>query len=198
MGTVNANLSATFREVTAYELTMTADDSEHCAGLKVYGETYTDHPVWVTGNASVTVEAIPASGYAFSHWTIVEAVPYSGASVNADFAATTIFNMGSSNATLTAHFVPVYTLTLVSSNDDCTFKVNGETYTQPITLVEDERVSLEVTPVEGFTGWTVAGSGSVENVATATTIFTMGAGNATVTANYGRSGETNNNRNSRR
>ncbi len=197
MGTVNATLSATFREVTAYTLAMTADAPAHCAGLKVYGETYTA-PVWVTGNASVTVQAIPAAGYAFSHWTIVEDVPYSGASVNADFAATTIFNMGSSNATLTAHFVPVYTLTLVSSNDDCTFKVNGETYTQPITLVEDERVSLEVTPVEGFTGWTVAGSGSVENVATATTIFTMGAGNATVTANYGRSGETNNNRNSRR
>ena len=35
-----------------------------------------------------------------------------------------------------------------------------------------------------FSSWTVSGSGSVANTASATTTYTMGAGDATVTANY--------------
>ncbi|GEM_PF-3388840 len=49
-----------------------------------------------------------------------------------------------------------------------------------------QTIDLTATPNDGykFTGWTVTGAGTVADVASASTIFTVGAGDATVTANF--------------
>ena len=70
---------------------------------------------------------------------------------------------------------PVYTLTVVSGSADLTSLKEGQT-----------AVLKANAPAAGyaFSSWTVSGSGSVVDQASAQTTFTMGAANATVTANY--------------
>ena len=68
-----------------------------------------------------------------------------------------------------------YTLTVVSGSADKTVLQEGAT-----------AVVTANPPSAGyqFSSWTVSGSGSLANAASTKTTFTMGAGNATVTANY--------------
>ena len=68
-----------------------------------------------------------------------------------------------------------YTLTVVSGAADQTVLKEGATATITAKAAQTGYV---------FSSWTVSGSGSVANTASAKTTFTMGAGDATVTANY--------------
>ena len=71
--------------------------------------------------------------------------------------------------------VPSYKLTVVSGSADITSLKEGETATLKANAPSKGYV---------FSSWTVSGSGSVANKASAQTTYTMGAANATVTANY--------------
>ena len=66
-----------------------------------------------------------------------------------------------------------------------TLTVNGGT-AESTSLAEGEKTVLKAGGKDGyqFTSWTVSGSGSVENASSEKTTFTMGAGDAVVTANY--------------
>ena len=68
-----------------------------------------------------------------------------------------------------------YTLTVVSGAADKTILKEGDTATITAKAAQTGYA---------FSSWTVSGSGSVANTASAKTTFTMGAGDATVTANY--------------
>ncbi len=70
---------------------------------------------------------------------------------------------------------PAFKLTVVSGSSDKNSLKEGETATLKANA-----------PSKGyeFSSWTVSGSGSVANKASAQTTFTMGAADATVTANY--------------
>ena len=68
-----------------------------------------------------------------------------------------------------------YMLTVVSGAADMTVLKEGATATITAKAAQTGYA---------FSSWTVSGSGSVANTASATTTYTMGAGDATVTANY--------------
>ena len=183
MGTAEASLKAEFEEVEAFQLTVAADPSGD-GTFKVNGSNYSS-PVWVAQTASVTVEATPVTGRAFHHWE----VSGTGASISSTTQLTTTFTMGTANATLTAHFVPSHTLTMVADpNATGTFKVGGADYSDPVWVAETASVSVVATPATGylFDHWEiVSGTGaSVAEVNTSPTEFTMGTDNATLKAYF--------------
>ena len=128
--------------------------------------------------ATKSLTATPKTGYKFSKWT----VSGTGAKLSSTTDATTTFTMGSANATVTATFVKQsYTLTTSASPTE------GGTVTSGGTLQYQATKSLTATPKTGykFSKWTVSGTGAkLSSTTDATTTFTMGSANATVTATF--------------
>ena len=129
-------------------------------------------------NTTKSITATPKTGYKFSKWT----VSGTGAKLSSTTDATTTFTMGSANATVTATFVKQsYTLTTSASPTE------GGTVTSGGTLQYQATKSLTATPKTGykFSKWTVSGTGAkLSSTTDATTTFTMGSANATVTATF--------------
>ena len=186
MGTEDVTLAASFRAVPSHLLTLESDPANvgtfTVNGFPCSGSNY------VAEGSTVTVHAIHAQGYIFKEWTVA------GAELSSTLSATTSFVV-EGPVTLTAHFVPVYDLTLVSDPFNAfTFKVNGSNYTGPVSLKHGDRVTVEAVPATGVTfhHWTCEGEGAVVGHTTqAVTSFTMGTEDATMTAHQNR--RTNNN-----
>lgn len=102
MGTANATLTANFTSVPAHKLFLVADPSNGGTfHITINGTVYTTGTeFWIAQGATVTVEAIPATGYVFKKWELD-----GDASISSTEVSITNFTMGTNNATLTATFV---------------------------------------------------------------------------------------------
>lgn len=102
MGTANATLTANFTSVPAHKLKLVADPSNGGTfHITINGTVYTTGTeFWIAQGATVTVEAIPATGYVFKKWELD-----GDASISSTEVSITNFTMGTNNATLTATFV---------------------------------------------------------------------------------------------
>lgn len=137
------------------------------------------------------IEAIASVyGYRFDGWTLSPSG--TGSSIANTSKASTTFTMGTENTTITATFVggvPCHTLATEiqpgSSYGSFTVK-DGQDHTLTSNQIGEGAVLyLEATPNTGykFMQWNISGTGSsVSNINTATTTFTMGTDNATITA----------------
>ena len=125
-----------------------------------------------------TVTATANSGYKFSHW--------SGENYTDTLSSTTTrtdtVKVGTSSIQLwPVYFVVAHTLTTSASPSD------GGTVTAGGAIGENEKKSLTATSKAGykFSKWTVSGTGAkLSSTTAATTTFTMGSANATVTATF--------------
>lgn len=132
---------------------------------------------------TVNITATPAEGYTFSGWSASS----SAAEFDDATAASTTLLVPSENVTVTASFEKLqtepakYTLT-IAAGEGGSASAGGST---SVTAKAGEQISITATPAGGyvFSGWALSG-GSVVDAAGATTVFTMPAGNATVTANF--------------
>lgn len=116
---------------------------------------------------SVTITATIPSGYKFSHWTAT-----SGTIANSNASSTT-FTFGKSNASVTAHFLKIFTLRVVNGSASKTSGVAGETV----------KITARIPRDRVFTHWSISGNGSIANANDEVTNFTFGDSDCTVTAN---------------
>jgi uncharacterized repeat protein (TIGR02543 family) len=165
------NLTIPALPTVAYNLTMAVSP----AGTGTATDVTNASPY--AAGVTVSIKAVPATGYHFSHWTAAPAVVFG----NADAAQTT-FTMPAAYVTVTANFevgVP-YTLTMAAS------PVMGGTATDVTgasPYEEGELVSIQAVAASGyqFVRWT-ATAGAFSNANTASTIFQMPGADVTVTA----------------
>ena len=117
---------------------------------------------------SVTVEAIPASGYEFTGW--------SGASTSKSASVTVAIN---SDLEMTANFQPLYTVTVSSIGSGAS---SGGSYLAGATVT----IIAGTAPTDNrFKNWTTTSNGvTFANANSATTTFTMPTNAVTVTANF--------------
>jgi len=122
-------------------------------------------------SATITANAAPA-GKQFDKWVLSSG---SGTFANANNTSTT-FTMGSANATVTATYIDqTYTLTVSGGTGGGGF-VPGAA----VTITANAAAAGKK-----FDKWVLSsGSGTIANVNGASTTFTMGSANATVTATY--------------
>lgn len=181
MGNSDVNLTASYS--TAPELNIVAA-VENTGSFKVNGEIYSS-VISIPPNASTSVQAIPAIGFAFDSWSVVG----TGADVSSETSATTTFTMGTVDATLTANFVALHGL-VITQGENGTFTVTdreSQSLTGTTFVGEGATLNLVATPAYGyqFKEWKVTGAGSrVADATDATTTFTMGSVDATLTAIY--------------
>jgi uncharacterized repeat protein (TIGR02543 family) len=123
------------------------------------------------------------TGHVFKEWTVTG----TGAHVGNTTSASTLFTMGTTNATVSATFVEKAAHTLSIAGSGGSYTVDGVAYTSPVYVVETASATVQVTPGAGyaFDHWEVSGTGaSVSNTKSATTVFTMGTETATLTAHF--------------
>lgn len=114
------------------------------------------------GSGSVTSGTLLAAGNAYT--------------VRASYAGDSNYNSTSVDAVWTVSAEPTYTLTVQNG----TGGASGLTSGTPRSIVSDPPPGGQV-----FVNWTVVtGPGTIANASATSTTFTMGAGNATVRANY--------------
>ena len=123
----------------------------------------------------VSLEAKPNTNYRFVKWTSNNGGTFANAA-----SASTTFTMPGADVTVTAEFEPIaYTLTLNSTAGGTITTNTAGSYSPgaAITLTAQAQAGYE------FVGWS-ATAGSFSNTGAATTVFTMPAANASVTAHF--------------
>ena len=143
-------------------------------------------PLTFGEHLDLKIEAIPSVyGYGFNEWTVTG----TGASVTNPNSVSTVFTMGTENASVATTFItkPTHTLSVtqpahgsISVKDGLGVDVN---LNQGIS--EGAVLYLEATPAEGykFVGWAVTqGNGYMTQPASDATTFIMGTANTTITA----------------
>lgn len=159
MGSSDRTLTAIYRPINSHTITV----------KQLSGDvTYTQAEFTTI---KITADDAP-TGMRFTKWTISGEGELSSAT-----SQTTVFTFGNGNATLTPNYVNVWTITIIDGTIgglSSALLDEGETY--------DLRVnSLEI--YDRFDGWTLNGSGEIRNTAAMITKFTVGNGEATITAN---------------
>ena len=174
----NANSASTTFTMPAGNTTVTANATVNSYTLTVAKGTGGSS---VTGGGTVNfgssnnISATAATGYTFKNWTSNNG----GTFGNANSASTT-FTMPAGNTTVTANFtINSYTLTTAAS------PTAGGTVTAGGSMNYNATKSLTATANTGysFSSWSKT-AGTLSSTTTNPTTFTMGAGNATVTANF--------------
>jgi len=161
---INSDLELTANFQRIY--TLTTNVSPAGGGTVSHSPNHTHY----SPGTSVTVEAKPASGYAFTGW--------SGASTSTSASVTVTIN---SNLELTANFQPLYTVTVSSIGSGAS---SGGSYLAGATVT----IIAGTAPTDyRFKNWTTTSSGvTFANANSATTTFTMPTNTVTVTANFER------------
>jgi len=157
----------------AYNLTMAVAPAGTGTATDV-----TNAPPYAEGVA-VSIKAVPATGYHFSHWTATPAVVFG----NADAAQTT-FTMPAADVTVTANFEEgvLHTLTMAVSP---LMAGTATDVTGASSYLEGEVVNILAVAASGyqFVGWT-ATAGTFSNANAESTIFQMPDADVIVTANF--------------
>ncbi len=160
MGSSDRTITAVYREITSHTLTVT-----QMSGYETY-----EQDEFTT--VEITAEDAP-DGMVFNGWSL------SGeGSLSSSSSQTTTFTFGNGDATLTPKYVNVWTITVENGTI-------GNSYTSA-TLKEGYSYTLKCKSLavyEMFEGWTLDGEGSIANTASTETTFTVGEGDATITAN---------------
>lgn len=159
MGSSDRNIVAKYRPINSHTLTV----------KQLSGDVTYEQAEFST--VTITAEDAPA-GQRFVRWS------KSGeGSISSTYSKTTTFTFGNGNTTLTPVYVNVWTVTVVGGT------INGSS-----SAILDEGSSYTLTTrslsvYERFDGWTQDGPGLINNTAAPSTKFTVGAGDATITAN---------------
>lgn len=135
---------------------------------------------------SLSIMATPQDyAHTFNGWTVTG----TGASIAEPSAASTTFTMGTTNASISASFeaaasAPALTLTTPSGG---TFNVTGPhgIVTGTTNVATGTVFTISATPdvTHRFSNWSVSGTGStIANSTSATTTFTMGTADASISA----------------
>ena len=123
--------------------------------------------------AAVNISANPdPQGRPFANWSFV----FGTGTIASTTSSTTTFTMGAGDAEIQANYQTIYPLTVQNGSGSGNY-----TSGTAVTITAN-------TPPQGyaFASWSIAsGPGSVASATSPQTTFTMGAGAATVTANYG-------------
>ena len=130
-----------------------------------------------TAGQKVNISATVSSGYDFSKWS-----SSGGGTFGNTASASTTFTMPSGNVTITANTTQKkYTLT-INKGSGISSVSSGGSYTA------GQKVTIRATPSSGydFSRWSSSGGGSFSSTTSASTTFTMPAGNVTITASASR------------
>lgn len=160
MGTSDRTITANYRQLNTHTLTV-HQLSGDVTYTKTEGET-----------VSITAEAAP-TGKQFTDW-----VKSGSGSISFNASQTITYTFGNGDGELTPRYVNIWTITVVGGTID---SPAGSTKV----LREGSNYRLDCRSLavyEQFTGWTVSGPGTVTNSAATNTRFTVGAGDATITA----------------
>lgn len=137
---------------------------------------------WYNYNDLVSISANIPSHYEFSHWS------GNTSYLNDIYSAYQTFRMGDTNISFTAHFNYVYSYNSVQVIDGL-IRVNNTDVSQADGLRQTTSYTLIPTPpdaTQGIYNWTIEGQGSVstDTLGNQTNTFTVGDGNAIITAHY--------------
>ena len=124
----------------------------------------------------VGIKAVANPGYRFVSWTAA------AGTFGSATAATTTFSMPAQNATVTANFVAVYSLSM-AANPEIGGTATDLTNASPYTTGTGVSIKAEANEGYRFVDWT-ASAGVFDDANAAETTFTMPGQNATVTANF--------------
>jgi hypothetical protein len=181
MGTEASSITASFAPV--HTLTIASPANGLIRVMDALGHTV-NNGASIGEGAILNIKAMPHSGYAFKNWTVSE-----GSSVLNANVPITSFTMGSSNATIGAEFVTAHILTIIKPDEMVgTVKVTNPDLNQnvssPASIGEEDVLNLVATPATGyhFVRWNLEGGGTLGNANEASTTFTMGTVDSTITA----------------
>jgi hypothetical protein len=164
--TVPASNSTVTANFTANKYTLTVSKGTGIASVTGGGS--------VAYTSSNAITATASSGYTFKNWTSNNGGTFANAN-----AASTNFTMPIGNTTVTANAtINTYTLTVSKGSNISTVSGGGS-------IVYGGKGGISASAATGysFKNWTSNNGGSFANANSATTTFTMPAGNVTVTAN---------------
>lgn len=159
MGSTDRTITAVYRTIEAHTLTV----------KQLSGDvTYTQNEF---STMRITAESAPI-GKRFTHWSLS-----GNGSLSTTLGQSTTYTFGNGDAVLTPNYVNVWTVTVIGGT------INGST---SATLDEGGSYRLlsdSLAAYERFDGWTKIGPGTINNLASTSTSFTVGNGDATITAN---------------
>ena len=159
MGDSDRTITANYRSINTHTLTV-----KQLSGDVTYQQAE-------FSTISITAEDAP-EGMRFTGWN------KSGAgSISSNSNKTITFTFGNGDTTLTPRYVNVWTITVIDGT------INGSS---TALLDEGTEYTLKTRQLkiwEGFKGWTQSGPGTIRNTAATSTRFTVGNGDATITAN---------------
>lgn len=159
MGASDRTITATYRLINSHTLTV-----KQLSGDVTYKQAE-------FSTVTFTAEDAP-EGKRFKYWSLSG----EGKFITTSTGKTVTFEFGNGNATVTPIYVNVWTITVIDGT------INGAS---TALLDEGTQYSLSSNSLkvyERFDGWTQTGPGTISNTATSSTYFTVGAGNATLTA----------------
>lgn len=160
MGSSDRTITAVYRPINTHTLTV-----KQLSGDVTYEQVE-------FSTISITAEDAP-TGKRFVRWEKSGV----GEITTSETSKTIMFEFGNGDAILTPIYVNVWTITVIGGT------INGAS---SATLDEGEEYTLKTRDLaiyEQFTGWTQEGPGTINNTAATSTRFTVGAGDATITAN---------------
>ena len=158
MGTSDRTITATYREISAHTLTV-----HQLSGDVIYTQNEFT-------TVSLTAENAPA-GKRFVQWNIT-----GQGNLSTRYSSTTVFTFGNGNTELTPIYVNVWTITVTDGTVDGSSSIllnEGSSY---------RLMCRRLAAYERFDGWMLAGPGIITNLAATDTYFTVGNGDATITA----------------
>ena len=160
MGTSDRTIEAKYREIKSHKLTV---------HLRSGDVEYTQDEF-----TQITISADnPNEGERFVRWS------KSGVgSISSDYSQNITFTFGNGDCELTPVYVNIWTITVINGTI-------GRGYTSK-ELDEGSSYDLQcrgLAVYEKFDGWELEGKGKINNIASTKTTFTVGKGDATITAN---------------
>ncbi len=190
MGTADATITAGFGQATTHPLTVVNHNPSYGSVSVIDPQGHAvDLTQGISEGAELTLVAEPVTGYAFAGWSVEGE---DAGVITSLLSPTTTFVMGTGEATIHASFVRTHTLVINKDPNNSSVSVlvtdtQGNIIDSGDAVREGAVLNLVATHAQGytFTSWSYIGQGSsIGSVSSATTTFTMGTGDASVTARF--------------